>query len=114
MEYKFKNTMINFEEFKKVEIRIGKIVSAEKIIDSQKLLKLEVDLGIEKRQIIAGIGISYSPEFLIGKMIPIVCNLEPKTLMGFESQGMILAADSEDGPVLMFPEKDVSPGSIIK
>ena len=105
---------ISFEDFKKVEIRIGKIISAEKIEGSDKLLKLEVDLGIEKRQVVAGIAQFYNPEDLIGKEIPIVANLEPRVLKGFESQGMILAVDSEGKPVILQPEKEVPPGSEVK
>lgn len=106
--------MINFDDFKKVEIKIGKILAAEKVAGSEKLLKLEIDLGVEKKQIVAGIGNTYEPDFLIGKELPIVCNLEPRMLMGLESQGMILAADSGEGPVIMFPEREVPPGSEVK
>lgn len=106
--------MINFEDFKKIEIKIGKILSVERVVGSEKLLKLEVDLGVEKRQIIAGIGSVYEPEFLVNKEVPVICNLEPKILMGLESQGMILAAGSENGPVVLFPEKEVPAGSEVK
>ncbi len=107
--------MVTFEEFKKLDIRIGKIVSAEKVPDADKLLKLIVDLGGEKRQIIAGIAEFYpEPEELVGKEVPIVVNLEPKTFRGLESQGMILAADVEGRCVLLHPEKEVPPGSTIK
>jgi len=105
--------MINFEEFKKVDIRIGKIISAERIEGSNKLLKLEVDFGAENRQILAGIAKFYAPESLMGKSCPFVFNLEPKKMGELESQGMILCADDE-GPVLMHPDKDIRPGSIIK
>lgn len=73
-----------------------------------------VSLGEEERQIVAGIGKAYTPENLIGKQIIIVANLEPRQLMGLESQGMLLAADSESGPVLLTPDKAVSAGSKIK
>ncbi|MEK7647006.1 MAG: methionine--tRNA ligase subunit beta [Patescibacteria group bacterium] len=106
--------IINFEEFKKVELRVAKIISAERVDGSEKLLKLKVALGGEERQIVAGIGKSYEPENLIGREIAIVANLEPRTLMGLESQGMILCASDENGPVLMCPEKEVSPGAEIK
>jgi len=105
--------MITYEEFKKVELRIVKILEAERVEKSEKLLKLKVDLGVEQRQIIAGIGKSYNPEDLIGKEIAIVANLESRMLMGLESQGMVLAASSEAGPVLLLPEKEVSPGAMI-
>lgn len=104
---------INFEEFKKVELRVVKVLEAERVEGSEKLLKLRVDLGSEQRQIIAGIGKAYAPENLIGREIVIVANLEPRTLMGFESQGMVLAASGENGPVLLNPEKDVPPGALV-
>ncbi|MBM3206742.1 MAG: hypothetical protein FJZ43_03930 [Candidatus Staskawiczbacteria bacterium] len=109
---------ISFDDFKKVEIKIGKIISAEKIESSNKLLKLQVDFGEANlpagRQVLAGIAKFYEPESLVGKLCPFVFNLEPKKMGELESQGMILAADSENGPVLMNPDKDVPPGSTIK
>lgn len=106
--------MINFEDFKKVELKIAKILEASRVEGSDKLLKLKVSLGeAGERQIIAGIGKSYEPEFLIGKEIAIVANLEPRMLMGLESQGMILAAKGEAGPIVLFPEKEVPPGAVI-
>ena len=106
--------MITIEDFKKLEIRVGKILSAERVSGSEKLLKLEVGIGVEKRQVIAGIGKSYEPETLIGRQVVVLANLEPRSLMGLESNGMILAADSPAGPVLLMPEKEVLPGSVIK
>lgn len=104
--------MINFEDFQKVELKIAKILEASRVEGSDKLLKLKVSLGESgERQIIAGIGKSYEPDFLIGKEIAIVANLEPRMLMGLESQGMILAAKGEAGPIILFPEKEVPPGS---
>ena len=105
--------MISFEDFKKLEIRIGKIVSAEKLENSEKLLKLMVDFGSEQRQILSGIAKFYTPEELVGKLCPFVVNLEAKTIAGLESQGMILCADGE-GPVLLHPDKNITPGSLIK
>jgi methionine--tRNA ligase beta chain len=105
--------MINFEEFQKIDLKIGKILEAEKVENSEKLLKLKVDLGEEQRQIIAGIGKVYQPQDLINQEIVVVVNLEPKTLMGFESQGMLLAADNNGEPILIKPEKEVLPGTKI-
>jgi methionine--tRNA ligase beta chain len=102
--------MINIDDFKKIELKVAKVISAEKVENSEKLLKLEVDLGYEKRQIVSGIAKSYSSDDLIGKQIIIVANLEPRSLMGLESQGMVLAANSESGPVLLVPEKEVASG----
>ena len=103
--------MINFEEFKKVDLRVAKIISAEVVEGSEKLLKLRVDLGEEKRQIVAGIAKQYKPEELIGREIAVVANLEPRVLFGLESQGMLLAAAGENGPVLLRPDSDVLPGT---
>ena len=105
---------VNFEEFKKIHLRIAKIVSAERVEESEKLLKLEVDLGDEERQIIAGIGKFYQPEELIGREIVVIINLEPRTLMGIESQGMLLAANNEGEPVLLRPDKEVPAGTKIR
>ena len=103
---------ISFDEFKKIDLRVGKIISAKPLEQSEKLLLLEVDIG-EIRQIIAGIGKNYTPEEIIGKQIVIVANLEPRQLLGFESQGMLLAADAE-GPVLLGSWKEVLPGTRIR
>ncbi|OGI98617.1 methionine--tRNA ligase subunit beta [Candidatus Nomurabacteria bacterium RIFCSPLOWO2_02_FULL_40_10] len=108
--------MLSFEDFQNVDLRVGKVVSAERVEGSEKLLKLQVDLGAEfgERQIIAGVGKVYEPDSLVGKEIIIVTNLEPRSLMGLESQGMLLAADSESGPILLIPDKDAKPGSKVK
>ena len=105
--------MIDFKDWSKLEIRIGKTVEAEKIENSDKLIKLQVDLGKEKRQIVAGIAEFFEVKDLIGKEIPILVNLEPRKLRGVESQGMILAADVDGKPVLLHPEKEVPAGSKI-
>ena len=115
---------INFDDFKKVELRVVEILSAERVGGSDKLLKLQVSLGDSQRQIIAGIGKAYAPEDLVPpasaeapasrRKIVIVANLEPRQLMGLESQGMILAAkDNEGRPVLLKPDLDVPAGSSI-
>lgn len=105
--------MITFEDFKKLEIRIGKILSAQKVEGADKLLKLEVDIGKEKRQLVAGIARYYEPEELINKQIPVLVNLEPRKIRGVESQGMLLAATEGETPILLHPDKEVSPGSLI-
>jgi methionine--tRNA ligase beta chain len=106
--------MISFEDFQKIDLRVAKIIKAEKIEGSEKLLKLEVNLGKEIRQIIAGIAKFYKPEDLVGKEIVVVANLEPKKLMGIESQGMLLAAEKDGEPVILIPEKEVPPGTKIR
>lgn len=105
---------INYDEFKKVELKVAKVLEAERVESSDKLLKLKVDLGQETRQIIAGIGKVYDPVNLLGRQIIIVANLEYRKLMGLESQGMLLAADSPEGPILLCPDKEAIPGSNIK
>lgn len=106
--------MITFDDFKKLDIRIGKILSAEKVSGTDKLMKLEVDFGLEKRQMIAGIAQFFEPDHLIGKEIPVLLNLEPRSFKGIESQGMILAIDVNGEPVLLHPEREVPPGSVIR
>jgi methionine--tRNA ligase beta chain len=106
--------MITFDDFKKLDIRIGKILAAEKVEGTDKLLKLEIDFGIEKRELVAGIAEIYQPEQVIGKEIPVLMNLEPRTIRGIVSNGMILAADVEGKPVLMHPDNEIPPGSIIR
>ena len=115
--------MITFDEFKKTELRVAKIEAAERVEGSEKLIKLQLDLGAdtstsstssgrERRQIVAGVGKRYAPEELIGKQIIIVANLAPRTLMGIESHGMLLAASSdEEGPILLIPDKEAPSGA---
>ncbi len=106
--------MITFNDFKKLDMRIGKILSAEKVQGTDKLMKLEIDLGTEKRQLIAGLADMYEPNSLIGKEIPILMNLEPRKIRGIESQGMVLAIDVKGKPVIMHPDREVPPGSTIR
>lgn len=106
--------MITFEEFKKLDLRVAIVESAEQVVGSEKLVKLRIDTGEGERQIIAGVGNYYAPEELVGRRIIVLVNLEPRKLMGLESQGMLLAADgAELGPVLLMPEKDVPAGAKI-
>lgn len=107
--------MINIDDFAKLDIRMGTIISAEKIPEGDKLLKLQVDLGDESRQIIAGIAENYpDPQELIGKQIPVIVNLEPRMLRGYESQGMMIATGDEDGTALLHPSKKVLNGSKLR
>jgi len=111
---------ISFEDFVKLDIRVGKIISAERVEGSDKLIKLEVDFGVDeagqqaKRQILAGIGKIYAPEQLVGKECPFAYNLAPRMLKGLESQGMILCPSDNGSPVLLHPDKEIPPGSIVK
>ena len=106
--------MITYDDFKKVELKIAKVIEAEEVIGAEKLLKLQIDLGGEKRQIVAGIKKVYQAKDLIGKEIVVVVNLEPRMVMGIESNGMLLAASDDNGPVLLRPDKEVPAGSGIK
>ncbi len=105
--------MITFEDFKKLDIRIATIVQAEKVPGADKLLKLTVDLGNEKRQVVAGIALQYDASGLAGKQVPVVCNLQPAKIRGVESNGMILCAAMPE-PILLSPEKQVPNGSTVK
>lgn len=105
---------INFDDFLKLDIRIAKIVKAEQHPNADKLLKLQVDLGAEQRQVIAGIAEHYSPEDLVGKSVSMVANLKPAKIRGEVSQGMILAAEDGESVSPLIPLKSVDPGSKVK
>lgn len=132
--------LISIDDFKKVDLRVAKVISAEKIEGSEKLLKLTVDVGEvetmkdgstfpigseqdspstssgsrKTRQILSGIAKSYNPENLVGKSIIIIVNLQPRMMMGMESQGMVLAVlDSEGKAVIISPEIEVSAGATV-
>lgn len=107
---------IAYDDFTKLELRAATITAAERVAGSDKLLKLQIDLGPElgARQIVAGVGKAYEPDVLVDTQIIVVANLEPRTLMGHESNGMLLAArDAEAVPVLLRPDRPVPPGSKI-
>ncbi len=106
---------ITKDEFFNVHLRVAKILEAERVKKSDKLVRLQVDLGTEKRQILAGIAQSYAPEELVGKRIIVVANLKPAKLFGFESQGMLLAAEDENGKSQVLEVKEnVKPGTRVK
>lgn len=105
---------ISIEDFAKIKLRVGKIISAESVLNSKKLIKLMVDIGDEKRQLVAGIALHYKPEDIVGKSVVIVANLKPAKLMGIESQGMVLAASSGDILTLLQPAQDIQPGAVVK
>jgi methionyl-tRNA synthetase len=108
------DNVITIQDFLKVQLKVGKVMDAERVKKSDKLIKLQVDTG-EMRQIVAGIGKTYAPEDLIGKKIVVVTNLQPAKLMGVESNGMLLAATGANGvPVILTPEEEVEQGSKIK
>ena len=112
MLYKEIKDEINYDDFSKLDLRVGKIVSAEKVEKADKLLKLEVDLGFEKRTVVSGIAMHYKPEDIIGKQVVVVVNLAPRKMRGIESKGMILMAESSDGKLhFVNPEEAINPGA---
>lgn len=106
---------INYDDFMKMDIRVGKIIAAEKVAKTKKLMKLTVDTGIDQRTIVSGIAEHYTPEEVIGRQVSVLVNLEPKPLKGIVSQGMILMAENADGSLsFVTPDKEVKPGSEIR
>ena len=104
-----------FDDFQKMDIRVGTIVAAERIPKTDKLLKLTIDTGIDQRTVVSGIAASYDPEKIIGQQVSILLNLEPRKIKGIESQGMILMAENEKGElVFVGPGKEFTNGSVIK
>ena len=108
--------VISIDDFRKIDLRTATILRAERVAKSQKLLKLQVQIGSEERQIIAGIGQHYQPEELVGKNVVVVANLAPAKLMGEESQGMLLAASEAEGGSLsiLTTATGLPSGSIVK
>ncbi|MFA5008238.1 MAG: methionine--tRNA ligase subunit beta [Candidatus Omnitrophota bacterium] len=106
--------MINYEDFSKLELKVAKVLEVSIHPNADKLYVVKVDLGDRQANIVAGIRSSYTPEELIGKLVVVVANLEPKMLRGVESNGMLLAAHSEDKIVVLTTDKEVLAGSFIK
>jgi len=105
---------ISYDEFKKIELRIGKVETAERVEGATKLLRLTVDVGTEVRQVVAGIAQWYNPEDLVGRQVVVVANLAPAKIRGVESRGMLLAADLDGAAVLLMPDKEVPVGSTVR
>jgi methionyl-tRNA synthetase len=108
---KEKEMEVTFDEFKKIELKVAKVLFAERVAGTDKLIRMEIDIGTEKRQIVAGIGLAYTPEFLIGRNIIVVANLAKAKIRGVESNGMLLAAVDSADISLVTLEKDIKPGS---
>jgi methionyl-tRNA synthetase len=106
--------LIGIEDFMKVDLRVGRIAAAERVEKSEKLIKLKVEIGAEVRQVVAGIGKSYTPEDIVGKSVVIVANLKPAKLMGIESQGMLLAASNGDVLAVATFDRETKAGSRVK
>jgi len=105
--------LVTIEDFRKVQLKTAKVISAQKPEGADKLLVLKVDLGGEERQIVAGIGPWYSAEDLVGKTIVVVSNLKPATIRGHESKGMLLAATHGADLALLTLDRDLPPGAAV-
>jgi methionyl-tRNA synthetase len=109
------DSRISIDDFMKVELRTAKVLSAEKVPNSRKLVKMSIDVGTEQRTLVAGIAEAYEPETLVGRTIVMVFNLKPAKLMGIESNGMVLAASPDGGkPTLLGLDADVPPGTRVR
>ena len=108
-----KKPEITYDDFDKLDLRVGKILTAEKVENADKLLKFTVKLGDEERTIISGVYPYYTPEYLVNKNVVVVVNLKPRKIKGIESRGMILYSEDEKNDKLLFvtPEKDIDSGS---
>lgn len=106
--------MITYEDFKKLELIVAQIKEVKEHPNADRLYVLKVDTGKEEKQLVAGIRANYKPEDLVGRKIIVLNNLEPAVIRGETSNGMLLAATGENGPVFLSPEKDVPAGSIVK
>lgn len=106
--------MITYDDFKKIELKTAKILEVKDHPSADKLYVMEIDLGSEKRQIVAGIKNHYTPEELVGKSIAVVTNLEPATIRGVESKAMLLAASGDNKLAILTLDRDLSPGSSVK
>lgn len=110
-----KNNLISFDQFKNIDLRVAKILTAERVEKTDKLLRLEVEIGEEKRQIVAGMAEFLTPESMIGKLVVIVANLQPAKIRGLESQGMLLAAENDSGELsLLTVDKEIGTGAKIR
>ena len=109
------DSRITIDDFMKVDLRTAKVLSAEKVPNSRKLVKLSIDVGTETRTLVAGIAEAYEPDTLVGRTIVMVFNLKPAKLMGIESNGMVLAASPDGGkPTLVSFDADVPPGTRVR
>jgi methionyl-tRNA synthetase len=109
------DSRLSIDEFMKVELRVAKVLEAEAVAKSKKLIKLRIDVGTEERTIVAGIAEAYQPDQLVGRTIVIVANLKPAKLMGIESNGMVLAASLEGGaPTLLSVDPSMPPGTRVR
>jgi len=108
--------LIKYDDFEKLEIRAGKVIKASAPEWSEKLVRYEVDFGVDigEKVLFSGIRAWYAPDDLVGKMLPVIVNMEPKKMGSEESQGMTIMADGEDGPRLIFLDETIMPGTVIR
>ncbi|HEY9561626.1 MAG TPA: methionine--tRNA ligase subunit beta, partial [Anseongella sp.] len=105
---------IGYEDFMKMDIRLGTILEAEKVAKTKKLMKLKIDTGIDRRTVVSGIAEFFTPEEIIGKQVSVLVNLAPREIRGIQSQGMILMAEDKDGSLrFMTPHEAAANGSIV-
>jgi methionyl-tRNA synthetase len=110
-----KMDIISFDEFKRMDLRVGEILSAERVPGTDKLLKIEINLGTEKRTMVAGVADTYAPEEMVGKKLIVIVNLKPAVIRGIESQAMLLAAETGDGKAIIpFFDRDIPAGAKVK
>lgn len=115
MEELSKPAEIQYDDFAKLDIRIGLVVAAERVPETDKLIKCTIDFGeLGERTIVSGIAECKTPEEMVGKRLPYIVNLAPRMLKGVESQGMLLAASDEHGVALLTPEREVPPGTRLR
>ena len=106
--------VIEFDDFSKVDIRVGTVIEVEIVPKSNKLLKLKINTGIDERTILSGIAKFYSTEEILNKKVMVLINLKPRKMMGFESEGMLLLAEDSDGNLsLMQPDSEIGDGSVV-
>src|SRR5262249_31984587 len=108
-------TRLSIDDFMKIDLRVARVLTAERVPNSKKLMKMEIDLGVEKRTIVAGIAEAYEADALLGRHVAIVANLKPAKLMGIEWNGMVLAASPDGGkPILLAFDQPPAPGTRVR
>lgn len=105
--------VVSLADFKKIDLKVAKILDVQEVPGADKLWKLSIDLGTEKKEIVAGIKASYPKETLVGKSIIVVNNLAPATIRGIESRGMLLAAKDSQGLAVITLDREIAPGSLV-
>lgn len=106
--------MIGFNDFTKLEIRIGTVVICERVPETDRLLRTVIDFGDCRKQVVAGFGFKIKPDTMVGKQVPVVVNIEPARIKGVKSEGVLLAVDADGEPFLLLPEKPVPNGSKVR